>query len=386
MLFSYSSLTADDRRVIDKTSEMRSSLRMHVTYQPRRWTGLLARITRARALRASNSIEGIHVSAEDALAAVDNEEASEADKATYQAVTGYQTAMDYILQRCSQDGFHFSLDVILAVHFMINQHDLNSNPGQLRPGWVGVHNSMSGEVVHEGVDRMQLEPLMRELVDYLNDDSVESPTLRGALAHLNLAMLHPFSDGNGRTARCIQTACMANEGIVNPIFSSIEEYIGRNQQEYYDVLAETGKGGWNPQNACSAWVRFCVTAHYRQAQTLLKRTQEIERLYSELESLIRKSRLPERTALALLQCAILGRVRNSSYRVSADISNNLASRDLKNLVDANLITAEGEKRGRYYAPTSEIKEIRTRTRIPKKNDDPYADPEVVGSHQLSLSI
>lgn len=364
---------------------MRSALKQHVAFQPRRWTGLLARITRAKALRASNSIEGIHVSAEDALAVVDNEDTSEADKETYQAVRGYQTAMDYILQRCVGGGnFKFSIDVILAVHFMINQHDLSSNPGQLRPGWVGVHNTKTGQVVHEGVDREQLEPLMDELVEYLNDESVESPMLRGAMAHLNIAMLHPFSDGNGRTARCLHTAALAKEGIINPIFSSIEEYIGRDQQEYYDVLAVTGKGKWNPANDCQAWVRYCITAHYRQAQTLLRRTKEIERLYVELEDITKKLGLHERVALALLQAAILGRVRNSSYRVSADVSNNLASRDLKDLVDAELLEPSGEKRGRFYKPTAPILAVRQRTRVSKLNDDPFADPDLAGPQQPDL--
>jgi Fic family protein len=48
--------------------------------------------------------------------------------------------------------------------------------------------------------------LMSELIDYLNDREVETPILKAAMAHLNLTLLHPFSDGNGRTARCLQTA------------------------------------------------------------------------------------------------------------------------------------------------------------------------------------
>ncbi len=373
MLFTHRSLTHSERRVIDRVSEIRHKMRFQVVQNPRRWTGLLARMTRAKALRASNSIEDINVSAEDALAVVDNEETSEADKATYQAVQGYHAAMDYVLQRCRSEHFKFSEDMILAMHFMISQHDLQSNPGNYRPGWVGVHNTKTGDIVHEGVDRDKLEPLMVELVSYLNDPDVESTVLKGAMAHLNLTLLHPFSDGNGRTARCLQTAVLADKGIMAPVFSSIEEYIGRNQQEYYDALAQTGGGGWNPQRDCSQWVRFCITGHYRQAQTLVRRLDEFERLYGELYEIVRKAGLQERTALALLQAAIGGRVRNSSYRISADVSNNLASRDLKSLVDTRLLIGEGERRGRYYVPSKEILEIRKKTRLPKSIDDPFED-------------
>ena len=372
MLFTYRALDRDERLVLDRVSQMRHDLR-YLVQNPRRWTGLLARMTRARALRASNSIEGINVSNEDAIAAVDNEDPEDADKPTWQAVMGYQSAMDYILQRCRDPQFRFSRDVILSVHFMISQHDLKANPGNLRPGWVGVRNSVTGQLVHEGVDRDELDPLIDELVAYMNSEDVETPVLKAAMVHLNVAMLHPFSDGNGRTARCLQTAVLTHDGIVAPIFSSIEEYIGKNQQEYYDVLAAVGGGRWSPKRDCKQWVRFCITGHYRQAQTILRRTREMERVYVELELAVKKVGLPERTALGLLEAASGGRIRNASYRVSADVSNNLASRDLKSLVDANLLVPAGERRGRYYVAGQMVREIRERHRLPKGIDDPFAE-------------
>lgn len=374
MLFTYRSLDSNERRVLDRVADMRHALRFSVVQEPRRWTGLLARITRAKALRESNSIEGINVSAEDAIAAVDGEEPAEADRPTWRAVVGYQAAMDYILQRCRDPKFRFSEDCILAIHFMISQHDLKANPGNYRRGWVGVRNSQSGEVVHEGVDRDLLDNLMAELVDYLNNDQVESPVLKAAMAHLNLTLLHPFADGNGRTARCLQAAVLTKEGIAAPEFSSIEEYIGRNQQEYYKILADTGGGGWNPTRNCKPWVRFCITGHYRQAQTLIRRGREMGVVYEECAQEVAKAGLHERTALALLEAAAPSRVRNASYRVSADISNNLASRDLKELVDAGLLIPKGERRGRHYVASDRIMAIRNKNRLPKGIDDPFAPP------------
>lgn len=377
MLYRYDHLDPDEKSVLDRIEEMRKELRYFVANDPRRWTGLLARMTRARALRASNSVEGINVSLEDALAAVDNEDPSDTDKPTWQAVQGYQAAMDYILQRCRDPNFKFSRDFILAVQFMISQYDLKANPGNFRPGWVGVRNTQTGQIVHEGVAREELEPLIDELVAYMNDGERESELLQGAMAHLNLTLMHPFSDGNGRTARCLQSAVLAKEGIVAPIFSSLEEYIGRNQQAYYDVLALVGGGGWNPGRDCKPWLRFCLTGHYRQAQTLLRRTREIERVYLDLAELVKQQGLNERTALALVEAASPVRVRNASYRVSAAISNNLASRDLKMLTDAGLLVAEGERRGRYYVASETVMAIRNKHRLPKAGDDPFADPDIM---------
>ena len=373
MLYTYRSLTFDERRILDRIAEMRSELRYAVVQEPRRWTGLLARMTRARALRASNSIEGINVSAEDALAAVDNEDPAEADKPTWQAVEGYHAAMEYILQRCRDPNFRFSIDVILAVHFMISRHDLDARPGNFRQGWVGVRDTKTNEIVHEGVDRDQLEPLMDELVAAMNDDATESIVVKAAMAHLNLTLLHPFSDGNGRTARCLQTAILAHGGIQAPIFSSIEEYIGRNQQEYYDVLAAVGGGGWHPERDSQPWVRFCITGHYRQAQTLLRRLREAERVYVDLLTETTRHGLPERTALGLLEAASGLKVRNASYRATAGVSNNLASRDLKALVDAQLLLPKGERRGRHYVASDAVKAIAAQHRLPRAIPDPFLE-------------
>lgn len=375
MLFASPTLNDAERRVVDRIATMRHSLRHHV-HEPRRWTGLLARLTRARDMRASNSIEGINVSDEDAIAAIDGEDPEEADRHTWRAIVGYRTAMDYILQRCRDDNFRFTDDVILAVHFMITQDNLEANPGNWRPGWVCVRNTATGDIVHEGVDRDLLEPLIHELTQYMNDDRDNPEIVKASMTHLNLAMLHPFSDGNGRVARCLHTAVLANEGIVSPIFSSIEEYIGRNQQAYYDVLAGVGGGGWNPDRDCRPWVRFCLTGHYRQAQTLLRRTREIERIYGDLIDLVERHGLQERTALALLQAALRHTVKNASYRVSADISVNLASRDLKELADAGLLDARGERRGRRYIAGNDVIAIRERHRLPRDDTDPFDDPEI----------
>ena len=372
MLFTYRALDEEEQRVEAATTRIRQDLRRYVVLEPRRWTGLLARMARARALAGSNSVEGINVSDEDAIAAIDGEDPVSADRDTWRAVTGYREAMDYILQRRQSPSFRISEDVLLAVHFMICQSDLTARPGQYRPGWVGVRDSRTGELVHEGVDRDQLEPLIRDLLDYVNDASVGSVFLRAAMTHLNLAMLHPFTDGNGRTARCIHTAVLASDGIVAPTFSSIEEYVGRNQQEYHRVLAEVGGGSWQPERNAKPWVRFCLSGHYRQAQTLLRRMRETERMYVELSTLVEANGLAERSAMALLHAAFGGRVRNASYRVSADISNNLASRDLKALVDANLLAAKGERRGRFYVASPAVTEMRQRLRLPKNVDDPFA--------------
>jgi hypothetical protein len=98
----------------------------------------------------------------------------------------------------------------------------------------------------------------------------------------------PRRRANGR---CVQTLVLAREGILEPTFCSIEEYLGRNTIEYYAVLAEVGKGSYHPENDATPWIRFTLTAHYRQAATLVRRSRMLQRLWDQLEMGLRWSLL-----------------------------------------------------------------------------------------------
>jgi len=75
--------------------------------------------------------------------------------------------------------------------------------------------------------------------------------------------------------------------------------------------------------------------------------------------------------MALSDAAFGLRVKNSTYRSAAEITENVASRDLKELVDAGFLISTGEKRGRYYEASALVKSIRERSREPRANIDPF---------------
>ena len=64
-------------------------------------------------------------------------------------------------------------------------------------------------------------------------------------------------------------------------------------------------------------------------------------------------------------------VRNNRYRTDNDISDVVASRDLKRLCEAGLLIPIGEKRGRYYVAATPLVEIRQRLRDRTRAANPY---------------
>jgi len=369
MIYKTPKMDKQEMSVIEETLAIRDSLKYALT-SSKRWVGVLRRNTFARAIRGSNSIEGYNVTAEDAVAAVEGAEPADAETETWAAVMGYRGAMTYVLQLSDDPHFKYSDGFIRSLHFMMLSYDLSKHPGRWRPGPIFVRNEATGDRVYEGPAAENVSGLVGEVIDSLNREQSEPFMVRAAMAHLNLVMIHPFSDGNGRMARCLQTLVLAREGIIDPWFSSVEEYLGANNQAYYDVLGFVGRGTWSPQNDARPWLHFCLTAHYRQAKTLLKRSREMQRIWDEIEQIVTASNLPERVQLVLSDATLGYRVRNATYRSAADISETLASRDLKLLVERGLLIPDGTNRGRSYLGSQVLKDLRHRTREPRAIEGP----------------
>src|SRR5580698_10377121 len=271
-------LTSEDDVVLGEIHQMRKDLRK-VLRTPRRWEGGLRRSAFARNIQGSNSIEGYIVAEDDAAAAIDDEEPFSADDKTFLEIQGYRQALGYVLAMSDADYATFDTTELRAMHYMMLSHDLGKSPGRYRKGPIYVHDERTDQVVYEGPDYADVPTLMEALAASLHVGLNSDPIVRSAMAHLNLVMVHPFRDGNGRMARALQTLVLAREQIMAPVFSSIEEYLGRNTESYYEMLAAVGRGSWTPQSDPLPWVRFCVRAHYFQARTQLRRVQETERLY-----------------------------------------------------------------------------------------------------------
>lgn len=366
-------IRSPEAAALARVEELRRQLR-HYVAEPRRWVGSVRRVLGARAIRGSNSIEGFNVSVEDALAAIEGDEPAEADNADWLAVLGYRRAMTYVLQLARDEHFQYSPELIRSLHFMMTEYSLDAGPGLWRPGPIWVRNEATGEVVYEAPEAEAVPALIDALIQQLETRG-GPPMVRGAMAHLNLTMIHPFRDGNGRMARCLQTLILAREQILAPEWCSIEEFLGANTGAYYDILADVSRGEWHPENDARPWVRFCLRAHYIQATSVLRRVRESENIWVAVDEIRRAKGLPERSIASLFDAAIGLRIRNASHRKDVElldqveISHQVATNDLRAMVKAGLIVQHGAKRGTYYVAADPLVEIRERIRANRKPID-----------------
>lgn len=346
-IFSTPQPDLEDQQVLEQIHAFRSEL-AEVLRMPRRWAGGLRRSMLARAIQGSNSIEGYEVELDDAAAALDDEEALSADQRTFAEIRGYRQALGYVLAMAKDPDFRLDVSAVRGMHFMMLSHDLSKSPGSYRQGAVYVHDEVTGENVYEGPSAEQVPGLVAELMEVLAGDGGVDPLVDAAMAHLNLVMIHPFRDGNGRMARALQTLVLSRGGIGEPAFSSIEEWLGGNTEDYYRVLAATGAGSWRPERSAELWVKFNLRAHHIQAQTVRRRYREAGKLWLAFDQLIEQFGLAERVADELFDASLGFRIRRSTYVRRAEIEQRTATRDLARLTELNLLRPVGETKGRHY--------------------------------------
>ncbi len=384
MIYQEPTLEPDDKIVLQLIGGQRLRLASHTQHSPRRWMGSIRRRTFAKAIQGSNSIEGYNASVDEAIAVIEDEPPLDERTEVWYALSGYRAALTYIMQAARDPDFEFNKQLLKSLHFMMIGFDLTKNPGQWRPGSIFVVSSKTEQRVYDAPDRTLVEPLIVELSNYIKQPTTQNTLVKAAMAHLNLTMIHPFSDGNGRMARALQTLVLATDGLLHPVFSSIEEWLGTNTEDYYNILSETGQGCWSPQHSTLPWIRFCLKAHYQQASTLLRRLEEYDTLYSGVENLMKAKKLSDRMTMPLFDSALGMTLSSSRYQEDADVSAHIAQRDLRLLSDQGLLIPKGETRARRYMPGQELLALRKRARISRPLRDPYELAKLPDAAQTAL--
>lgn len=107
-------------------------------------------------------------------------------------------------------------------------------PGMYRDHRVEVGNADHGGKYVPPRMRADIAPLMAAFAEWMNSEEMfkEHPPVRAALAHYHLALIHPFGDGNGRTARLLEVAIMAQNGY-RFVPTMLSNYYYKNIGAYY---------------------------------------------------------------------------------------------------------------------------------------------------------
>lgn len=366
MLYSTPAPTPEIQAQLGELDQLRARLGRQVG-EGGLWLGTLRRLARASSVEASISIEGFHVSSDEAVAIVSGEEQPNVDDENRMAVACYARAMEHVGAMAGDPGFRWLDRVILDLHFDACYFQRDKGPGRWRTGPIGVTGG-SGRLIYRAPDADDVPSLMGEVVAWLDDGDPDAHVVvRAAMAHLHVVSVHPFRDGNGRIARIVQSLVLAREQLLSPEFASIEEYLAEYTSDYYRVLQEVQGGSYQPERDATAWISFCIQAHLAQAQRRLEQIRQAAGRWRFLEQRVDGRGWPDRFVIALEQ-SLIGGTDRSRYSEEAGISPASATNDFRRLLDAGLIIRQGRGRNIRYRASDSLREQVTQA-INQLDDD-----------------
>jgi Fic family protein len=157
-------------------------------------------------------------------------------------VINYNQALEHLNQRVSDGLGGLELQEILQIHRTVTQGLLESYYcGRLREEPVVVNNPRTGETVYHPPDHTDVKSMIEELTNFIeNSRNKMDPLILAGLFHKQFVIIHPFTDGNGRTARLGTKMLLAAIGVDTfPLFS-FENYYNRNVSKYFNHVGVVG--------------------------------------------------------------------------------------------------------------------------------------------------
>lgn len=156
-------------------------------------------------------------------------------------VVNYLAALKYI-QQVVEKKQPITEKVILKIHRLVTENTLSEEQsGQYRKGPIYVVRRKFGwpdKTVYTGPAADKVQGLMKDLTAWIQD-SVKNdvhPIIVAGIVHQEIAAIHPFNDGNGRTARAVATLALYQRGYDFRRLFALEDYYNKARPKYYAAI------------------------------------------------------------------------------------------------------------------------------------------------------
>ncbi len=125
----------------------------------------------------------------------------------------------------------------------------------------------AGRIIYTPPDPAEAKPLTKALLDWLEQEGKRAhPIISQAIAHYEIARIHPFIDGNGRCARCLAVWALYRRKFDTEHIFAIDQFYKEDHQGYHEALGLIRKEGGD----LTSWLEYCALA----AKTTLERTRK----------------------------------------------------------------------------------------------------------------
>ncbi|MEO5928241.1 MAG: Fic family protein [Patescibacteria group bacterium] len=214
-----------------------------------------------RMSHSSTAIEGNILNAKEVEAIVANKKIDAPDRDVYE-VKNYLNALRYI-EQVVKTKKPITEKVVLKIHQLVTDKTMKAtSSGHFRKGLVHVVKKHFGgrvEVIYTGPEAKLVPGLMADLLAWVQASEKEniSPIIVAGVVHQQIAAIHPFSDGNGRTARALATLILYQRGYDFRRLFALEDYYNTDRPAYYAAI-NIGKNWEVRRTDFTSWLQYFV--------------------------------------------------------------------------------------------------------------------------------
>ena len=306
-----------------------------------------------RTVHHGTHIEGNDLDSGEVAAVLEGEEVVGRDR-DVQEVLNYREVLKYIDKSKSKGKGESRVAEkdILKIHQLTVEKVLpKEKSGKYRTTQVVVKNSKTGEVSFTPPRSYEVKDMVADFIKWLNSEDGREvhPVLRAGISHYVLAYIHPFVDGNGRTARAFATLVMFSEGYDIKKFFSLEEFFDRNADRYYTTLQSvSNQKAELADKDLTAWLEYFTEGLAEELERVKERVKKLS-LDSRLKGRTGQIALSERQMKLVEFMESYRSVSNKQWRsLLKDYSDDTILRDLKDLQKKGLIKKKGSTKGAVY--------------------------------------
>lgn len=227
----------------------------------------------------STMIEGNRLTQEQVVQVVEKQEHFPGRERDEKEVLGYYAALQRV-EKLAIVGGVVTESQIQQLHALVMAGGRTRvKPTPYRDGQNVIRDGRTGRIVYMPPESQDVSKLMRELVAWLGkSEKQDLPCpLRAAIAHYQYATIHPYYDGNGRTARLLTTLILHLGGYGLKGLYSLEEYYARALGAYYDALTVGPSHNYYLGRAdadITKWVEYFCCGMAESFESVKKRAAE----------------------------------------------------------------------------------------------------------------
>lgn len=258
------------------------------------WEAKFQSEARLRAAHYGTALEGNDLTLSEAKIIVDGEARTPAEaeaagvvarERDVQEVINYRQVLEFIERAGEQESgragenFTYTKELLLSVQgLVVDKLVPGEHAGAFRETQVVLRNSVTGTIGFRPPSWVEVPFQVDEFLRWLNGEygRGEHPVLRAAVTHYVLAAVHPFVEGNGRTARAFATLVLFVEGYDIKRFFALEEYFDSHAEEYFGALMEVSNQSERLEDRdLTAWLEVFTKALAIELTRIKEKVREL---------------------------------------------------------------------------------------------------------------